>query len=296
MGFTSIDDYVQETTTNGKVFPQNFTRTIDTGATSVAGRWHSCFTTGGTGGAMTVTGTAGTGIVMDSSKTGAIPLNAAVTPDTRHLSRLLSLTPTTTAVPATIILTDIIHVYPSCALTGAPSTLSNHPTWTGTGDTRMTNANGVQCSLLVTTAGTAGSGEVLPTYLDQDGNSQAAPRSMKAVATTHPTGCFYSDASAAVTLGSPFMAMAAGDRGVQRISSYTIPTGLTTGVGAFILHRPIAEIPLTALNTASLLNFLNEDPALPRIYDDSCLAFMINVGGALVTGGSISGSFKYVWG
>jgi len=296
MGFASIDDYVQETTTNGKAFKQNFTKTIDTGATSVAGRWHSCFTTGGTGGAMTVTGTAGTGIVMNSSTVGAIPLNAAVTPDTRHLSRMLALSSTATAVPATVLLTDIIHIYPSCALTGAPSTLSNHPTWTGTGDTRMTNARGVQCSLLVTTAGTAGNGEVLPTYLDQDGNSQAAPRSLKAVATTHPTGCFYSDASAAVTLGSPYMALAAGDTGVQRISSYTIPTGLTSGVGAFILHRPIAEIPLTALNTASLINFLNEDPSLPRIHDDSCLAFIVNVGGALVAAGSITGSFNYVWG
>jgi hypothetical protein len=150
--------------------------------------------------------------------------------------------------------------------------------------------------LLVTTAGTAGNGEVLPTYLDQTGASQAASRSLKAIATTHPTGCFYSDASAAITLGGLNMALAAGDTGVQRISSYTIPTGLTSGVGAFILHRPIAEIPLAAANTPSLINFLNEDPALPRKHDDSCLALFVKVGGSLLAAGSIEGSYRAVWG
>lgn len=296
MGFPSIDDYVQETTQNGKLFSAVFNRTIDTGATSAAGRWHSCLTTGGTGGPMVLTGTAGAGIIMNASTIGAIPINADVTPDTKHLSRMLGLTPTVTAVPGTVVLTDILHVYPSCALTGAPTVLTNHPTWTGVGDTRMSNANGVQCSLLVTTAGTAGNGEVLPTYLDQAGNSQAAPRSLKAIATNHPTGCFYSDASAAITLGGLNMALAAGDIGVQRISSYTIPTGLTSGVGAFILHRPIAEIPIIAANIPSLINFLNEDPALPRIHDGACLGLFVKVGGALVAAGSIEGSFKTVWG
>lgn len=296
MGFSGLDDYITETTGNGKYFKQPFNRTIDTGATSVAGRWHSCITTGGTGGAMTVTGTAGTGIVMNRSTVGALPLNADVATDTRHLSGLYATTNSATAVPATVLLTDIIHVYPSCALTGTPSTLSNHPTWTGTGDTRMTNANGVQCSLLVTTAGTAGNGEITPTYVDQDGNTQAAARSLRAVATTHPTGCFYADSSAAVTIGGINMALAAGDRGVRQITSYAVNTGLTSGVGAFILHRPIAEIPLSAVNTPSMMNFINEDPALPRIYDDSCLAFFIMIGGAMTTGGVLNGSFKYAWG
>lgn len=296
MGFSGIDDYVTESTTNGKQRHQPFLRTIDTGATSAAGRWHSMLTTGGTGGAMTLTGTAGTGIVMNRSTAGALPLNADVTTDTRHLSRLYAQTSTATAVPATLILTDIIHIYPSCVLTGAPSTLSNHPTWTGTGDTRMTSAVGVQASLLVTTATTAGNGQITPTYFDQNGNSTAAPRSLYAPATATPIGCFYGDSNVAVAVGGPFMPIAAGDSGVQRISSYTINTGATSGVGCFILHRPIYEIPLAVINTPSLLNLINEDPAFPRIYDDACLGFMISVGGALVTNGLVAGSFKYTWG
>lgn len=296
MAFSGIDDYVTETTTNGKTLQLPFTRSIDTGATSVAGRWHSMLTTGGTGGAMTLTGTAGTGIVMNSATAGGLPHMADASPDTAHLVRMYGVTPTATAVPATLILTDIIHIYPSCVLTGTPSTMSNHPTWTGTGDTRMTSAVGVQASLLVTTATTAGNGQITPTYFDQAGNSQAAPRSLFAPATATPTGCFYGDSNVAVTVGPPYMSLASGDTGVQRIASYAINTGATSGVGCFILHRPIYEIPLAAWNTPSLLNLINEDPAFPRVHDDACLGFFINVGGALATGGLVTGSLKYGWG
>lgn len=295
MAFSGIDDIVSELS-SGKTFRQNFYKTIDTGATSVAGRWHSALTVGGTGGAMTLTGTAGTGIVMNKSTVGALPLNADVATDTRHLLSLLGITPSTTAVPGLLVLTDIIHVYPSCVLTGTPTTLSNHPTWTGTGDTRMTNANGVQCSLLVTTATTAGNGQLTINYKDQAGNDQAQVGSMYAVSTTHPTGCFYAASNAAVTIGGVNMPLAAGDLGVQRVNSYTINTGGTTGVGAFILHRPIASIPLVAANTAAERSFIQDLITLPRIYDDSCLGFMVQIGGAMTTNQIIQGEFNYAWG
>lgn len=295
MAFTGIDSIVTSIG-SGKARMLPFFRSIDTGATSVAGRWHSCLTTGGTGGAMTLTGTAGTGIVMNSSTVGALTVGPNVATDIRHLLSLYATTPAATAVPATLLLTDIIHIYPSCALITTPSTLSNHPTWTGTGDTRMTNANGVQASLLVTTALTAGNGQITPTYVDQDGNSQAAPSSLYATATTHPAGCFYAAANAAVTLGLPYMPLAAGDYGVRQITSYAINTGGTSGVGCFILHRPIASIPLAAANTPTERSFISDPFTLPRIYDDACLGLFINVGGALVAAQTLGGSMSVVWG
>ena len=279
----------------GKRKRLNFTRTIDTGATSVAGRWHSCMTTGGTGGAMTLTGTAGTGIVLNRSTVGALPLGADVATDTRHLLSMYGMTPATTAVPATLMLVDLIHVYPSCALTGAPSTMSNHPTWTGTGDTRMTNANEVMVGILTTTATTAGNGQITITYLDEAGVSSVAG-SLYAPATTTPTGCFWGAANAAVTLGAPYATLAAGDVGVQRVSSYAINTGATSGVGAFLLYRPIAEIPLVAANTPGERSFLNDVTTLPRVYDDSCLALIVNVGGALVASQTLTGNMVMAWG
>lgn len=297
MAFTGIDSITSAISSGGKSLMMEFSRTIDAGATTAAGRTHSLLTTGGTGGAMTLTGTAGTGIVLNGSTAGRLPIGSNVATDLRHLMKFLAQTSSATVTPATLKLVDLLHVYPSCVLTGTPSTMSNHPTWTGSGDTRMTNANGVQCALLVTTATTAGNGQITPSYLNQAGaGPTAAPRSLFAPSVTTPTGCFYGDAGVAVTIGPPNMALAAGDFGVQRISSYVINTGATTGVGAFLLYRPIMSLPLPALNVASERSFISDTFTLPRIYDDSCLGLFITVGGATTTGQVVQGDYVSAWG
>ena len=78
MGFTSWDDFINQTTVNKKIGQSMFNRTVYTSATSVAGRWHECLSQLGTGGQMTLTGTAGTGIVMNKSSNGALPFGADV--------------------------------------------------------------------------------------------------------------------------------------------------------------------------------------------------------------------------
>lgn len=291
MAFTGVDSIISSRT-SGKTRRVPFNRTVVTGATSAAGRWHEMLSGAGTGGSMVLTGTPGTGVVCNKNTVGALPIGPNVATDLRHILSMMAITGGATLTPAVILLTDIIHIYPSCVLTGTASTMSNHPTWTGTGDTRMTNANGVQCSLVVTTATTAGNGQITPTYLDQDGNSQAAPSSLYAPAAATPVGCLYGQTNTAVTVGGPYMPLAANDIGVQRISSYTINTGATSGVGAFVLHRPIAEIPLAAANVPNMMEWILGD----RIYDDACLGMFIQIGGAATVSQHVTGSVLTVWG
>ena len=291
MAFTGYDSVIAAKVA-GKSRRINFNRTVVTGATSAAGRWHEMLSGAGTGGSMVLTGTAGAGIVCNKSTAGALPIGPDVATDLRYLLKAMAVTGGATLAPATILLTDIIHIYPSCVLTGTPTTLSNHPTWTGTGDTRMTNAQGVQCSLVVTTAITSGNGQITPTYVDQDSNSQAAPSSLYAPATATPIGALYGQTTTAVTVGGPYMPLAAGDSGVRQITSYTINTGATSGVGAFILHRPIEEIPLAAANVPGMLEWMLGE----RIYDDACLGMFIQIGGAATVGQQVTGSFGTVWG
>lgn len=291
MAFTGVDSIITSRT-SGKTRRVPWNKTVVTGATSAAGRWHELLSGGGTGGAMTLTGTAGVGVACNSSTAGAIPIGPAVAADLQHFLSAMAITGGATLTPAVILITDIIHMYRSCVLTGAPTALSTHPVWTGSGDTRMTNANGVQCSLVVTTAGTAGNGAITPTYLDQGGASQASPQAMQAPVATAPIGCLYGQTATAVTVGGPFMPLAAGDYGVQQITSYAIGTGMTTGVGAFVLHRPIAEIPLAAANVPNMLEWILGD----RIYDDACLGMFIQIGGAATVGQQVTGTFQTVWG
>ena len=291
MAFTGYDSVIAAKVA-GKSRRINWNKTVVTGATSAAGRWHEMLSGAGTGGSMVLTGTAGAGIVCNKSTAGALPIGPDVATDLRYLLKAMAVTGGATLAPATILLTDILHIYPSCVLTGTPTTLSNHPTWTGTGDTRMTNAQGVQCSLVVTTATTAGNGQITPTYVDQDDNSQAAPSSLYAPATATPSGALYGQTNTAVTVGGPYMPLAAGDSGVRQITSYAINTGATSGVGAFILHRPIEEIPLAAANVPGMLEWMLGE----RIYDDACLGMFIQIGGAATVGQQVTGSFGTVWG
>ena len=291
MAFTGYDSVIAAKVA-GKSRRINWNKTVVTGATSAAGRWHEMLSGAGTGGSMVLTGTAGAGIVCNKSTAGALPIGPDVATDLRYLLKAMAVTGGATLAPATILLTDIIHIYPSCVLAGTPTTLSNHPTWTGTGDTRMTNAQGVQCSLVVTTAITSGNGQITPTYVDQDSNSQAAPSSLYAPATATPIGALYGQTTTAVTVGGPYMPLAAGDSGVRQITSYTINTGATSGVGAFILHRPIEEIPLAAANVPGMLEWMLGE----RIYDDACLGMFIQIGGAATVGQQVTGSFGTVWG
>jgi hypothetical protein len=299
MGFPSIDALVSGITVSNRIAKLGFNKTIKTGATSAAGRWHEMFSAGGTGGQMVLTGTAGVGSARNRSSVGALPLNADVAALTRHLLSLTAVTSSATAVPSYLLLTDIIHIYPSLALTGAPTALSSHPIWTGTGDTRLTNANGVQASLIVTTATTAGNGQITLTYTNEvgtAGRTTTAPEgSLFAPSATMPVGSCYNQTNTALTTGGLYHPTQAGDLGIQSVQSYVVNTGATSGVGALVLHRPIAYIPLVAANVAGERDFLNQIPALPRIYDDSCLGFFIQVGGGLTTGSVVAGEIQYAW-
>lgn len=295
MGFATVDALYNAITTNGQILSVPFTKTINTGATSAAGRTHEALSGGGTGGAMVLTGIAGTGIAMNSASVGAIPIGPTVeTAQTKHLLSMTVNSPATTLTPAMLILTDIIHIYPSLVMVTTPSTLSNHPTFTGTGDTRLTNANGIQLSALLTTASSA-AGQITPNYRDQGGADQATARSMHGPVAAHPAGALFGDVGVTATPGGYTAPLAVGDYGVQRVNSYAINTGATGGTGCFILHRPIATIPLAAGNTPTVIDFTTGPIKLPRIYDGACLGFFVQIGGALTAGNIINGELVFGW-
>jgi len=295
MGFSTVDSLYNAITTSGQILSVPFTKTIVTGATSAAGRFHECLSGGGTGGATVLTGTAGTGLAKTSTDAGALPIGPAVeTSQTKHLLSMTVNTPATTLTPAYLVLTDIIHVYPSLVMVTTPSTLSNHPTWTGTGDTRMTNAKGVQLTALLTTASSA-AGAITPNYTDQDGNTQAITRAIYGPVAAHPAGACFGDSGASATPGGYTAPLAAGDYGVRQVNSYTIGTGATGGTGCFVLHRPVATIPLAAANTPTVYDFTTGPIRLPRIYDGAHLGFFVQIGGALTASNVITGELVYGW-
>lgn len=298
MGFSSVDALYNAITVDGKILTVPWVRTVQTGATSAAGRWHEMYSTAnGTGGQGVLTGTAGTGAAKDSSSAGALPIGPTVeTAATKHLLSMMAVTNSATLAPATILLTDIIHVYPSCALVTTPSTLSNHPTWTGSGDTRMTSPKGVQASLFLTTASTA-AGQITLTYVDQDNNAATAQTgSLYGPVAATPVGAAINQTAVTATPGGVNVALANGDYGVKQVNSYAINSNVTGAVGAIILHRPICTIPIPLANLPAERDFTTGPIRLPRIYDGACLAMFVCVGGALTVNQNIQGELVFGWG
>lgn len=288
MPFSSLDDLISEIGAGKSARLEGF-RTIQAGATSLAGRWHECFTAGGTGGSGTLTGTAGVGVALNSATVGALPQPTVnVSTDTKHLLSMLGVTAASTAVPGILMLTDLLYLYPSCVVTGTPTTLNNG----AARPTRHNNGAGVQASAIVATAIGAATPTLTMTYTDQGGVSGTG--AFTASANSLPVGSLFSGGTAA-QLGAPYMSLAAGDSGVRTLDSYTIGSG-TTGTVSFVLHRPIAKVPLVAVNTAGERDFLAQMPSLPRIDDDACLAFLILVGGSLVASQIVTYDLMTAWG
>lgn len=290
MGFSSIDDFVQETTVNGKVARVYGSRTINTGATSVIGRWHETFAGGGIGGTGVLTGTAGAAVALSSSTTGAIPLNAAVDPDTRHLFKAQVVTNSTVVTPGQAMLVDLLLMYPSCVATGAPTVLNN----TVTMPTRWGGTLGANCQIFGVPV-TAGFSAANQSYtLSYTNTTPATGRSATLVAGSNstPVGGLLGGGVAG-TINSPAANLQAGDIGVQKIDSYTIGTASSSGALTMVIYRPIVTLPLIGANIVAERDLL---PELPRIPDGACLAWLVNVGAVTTANQTLYSELQYAWG
>lgn len=290
MAFTSLDSVIASLNDGRTNRLQGF-RTIVTGATSVAGRWHECFSGTGFGGSMTLTGTAGLGTALTGATTGALPQpNLTVSTDEKRLLSLQGFTAASTAVPGILLLTDLLYMYPSCVVTGTPSTLSN----AAGKPTRFNNGVGVMASAIVATAIGAAQPVLTMTYTNSGGTGSRTG-AFASSANSLPVGSLFTGGGTAGLQGAQYMSMAAGDSGVRQLDSYTLASG-TTGTVTFMLHRPIASIPIVAINTPSERGYLVDMPSLPKIDDDACLAFFYLPGGALVANQTINYEMVTTWG
>lgn len=292
MAFTGIDDLVSEIAA-GKFQRLSANRIVNTGATSAAGRWHEAFAiSNGTGGIGVLTGTAGVGVAYSAASVGALPISpVSVSTDTRHVSTLMAVTPAATMVPGVVKLIDILYVYPSCIVTtGAGSTLNN----TAPRPTRFGTGAGVKCMAVVAGTAIGAATPVITVTYTNSGGTGSRTGFLSASAASLPIGSLFTGAAVAVQ-GGPDMITAAGDVGIQTLTSYTTATG-TTGTVSFVLYRDLASVPIVAINTPGERDYLSQMPSLPVVSDDACLAYLVKAGGALVANSVLETELQLVWG
>jgi hypothetical protein len=267
-GFSSYDDVITETTTNGKIQQSPFFKISS--APEVAGQLHSVWKQGGIPGAGS--DPAGTPGAATSSTAGGITL-ANQASDYKYLLRLEA----TANQNCTLIVYDRLVGVGNLALGS-----TGDKTVSSAALTRYTDGVGVEAWLELTTASTANVGVV----------------SMNSYTNTTPTGGKVGGSvtfnAAAQNIDSMFvMPLAAGDVGVTAVSTINVGTATTTGVANLLLVKRLFQIPLIA-NIGTVIDYTRGYPGMPRIFDGATLALAIVAGGTSAT--TIQGVMTFGWG
>ena len=286
MSIASVDQIISLITVDGKYFKAPFARA--TPAATVAGKWSEFFTSVGTGGTGVLTGSAGVGTAMSSSTLGSIPQpQTNVSPSTKYLLTFLTSQGVATS-GVNVLLTDFLYIYPSCVVTGTPTTLSN----AASKPSRFNNGIGVKASCIVASALGAAQPVLTTTYTNSD-NTGSRTGNFAAAVNSEIIGSILGGGSQGTQSGYS-MGLQAGDSGVKQLDSYTIASG-TTGAVTFLLHRPIAAVVNTSPTAPGERDFLFQFPSLPIIPDDACLGLLVYSNTSLASGRFVYGEIGCMW-
>lgn len=140
-GFSSIDDFIQEATANGKTYRQDWNKNHNPTTAAVAGEWHFMTRGGGNPGADALynTGTNLTFQPVSNSTTNAssIPIGPAVAPDYKYIINATAFSAAATTMPSVLMLVDLLGFY---RVTSVTTTTSQSMTNTITSTTNTITA------------------------------------------------------------------------------------------------------------------------------------------------------------
>jgi hypothetical protein len=294
VGFASLDDLINEMTTNGKRYRADFNKTIANGAYA-AGAWYDLSLLSGSPVANTYAGTGLTSTVPTETTGWGIYHGGNVSTDTKHLLKAVAYANTATTAPGTLLLVDTLIYYNTILSTSSsPQGLTN-----STSLTRYTNGNGNRAYFVHTVASGANTPTVAMSYTRQTTGGTDTGRALGATTAFVASvgiGRFPHSGTSANNRG-PFLPLQSGDTGIKSIESVTVTTPhASTGTMVAVICQPLAEIPLTTANVPVVMDFLSAVPSLPQIQDGACLNLLYNPAGAAANGGIVAGSLEFAWG
>jgi len=303
MGFSSLDDLIQEMTANGKTVRTDWTKNALPTTVQVAGMWHDLACGAGNPGSDTAYG-GGTNLAFqaldDTSTTSpGIPHGGNVSPDTKHIINASAFSAAATSVPAVFMLVDRLGFYPITTVTSTSNqTLSNTvPFPSG----RHSSGAGLRAYVVVssgsaTTPMGAGTPNISMTYTNQAGTSgKVTPAVLPVGLTAAPKGTVPYSGTGAGKYG-PFLPLAAGDSGIQSVQNFQLSATYTSGVLNLVICRPLLTLPLTTIGVAAERDLLNQVPSLPRVYDGANLSWLMYAGAATPVNTGYAGHLDFVWG
>lgn len=292
MPFTNVQDYA-DYRDEGAWHQATYFKTI-TPVGGTTGRWIDL--SYGTGSPLInfyasapLTSTAFTNYTNRAVYTGPVPAAGK----TKHLHSLS--VDTTAAIIGTFILADYLMYYPFVDTDSTDTQIMENTTTLP----RYTTGEGVQC-FVVSQGGLAVNTNGLCTveYTNSDGVSgRTTTFAIIGAANQGVVVCAGSTATAATaTQCSPFIPLAAGDKGIRSIQSITMGNGIG-GVCSFVLAYSIASIPLFNNLAQTEKTFFSRTGRPPQIYDGAFLQFLVSNSTSNAPAlGTFRSSLTFVWG
>lgn len=270
---------------------------ITGGAAYTANRWYDMASLGGNPVGTAFPGTARacvntTDAAGDGTNKFGIPHGGDVSTDIKHLITSSLVSAVATAVPAVVMIVDMVSYWPgidmnvltSQALTGTP-TLTRYP-----------NGAGLRMFLEARATTGATAHNLSYSYTNQSATAgRVNPVTVSCTASAIVPHIVHSG-SAANNYG-PFLPLASGDTGIQNVASVQLSAASgTASTAALVLCRPLFTIPIAIAGLATEKDFLNQFPSLPKIPDGACLVPLIFTGAALAASTTMMGSVETLWG
>jgi hypothetical protein len=199
---------------------------------------------------------------------------ADVSPQTKFLRSVSTLTTTVTALPLTFLLCDYLLYYPSIDDgTTDPQIMNNTVTLP-----RYTDGDGVQMVALSIAARTGGQSFYV-TYTNSEGVSNRISQIVTQNSSTS-LGTVVTSATAVQASGNPFIGLQSGDSGVRSIESVTM-LGADTGLMSIILVKPLANTIIRGIDAPVEKDFYLTENNLPIIKDNAYISALCLPQGAL---------------
>ena len=298
MGFTSLDDLLNQVSVNGKYGRVDVVKT--TPVAGVAGTWTDLGMSTGFPPVNTYAGTSLTFVPTDDTwGEGAVYHGGNVSTATKHFLNASATVFAAAGAPWVLMCVDQVGYVP---ITGADVTGTSERTITMTALTsgsRWPDGKGLRAYFSTEVAPSTGGPNLTSLkYTDQDGNTAQNCTTTVSMAATPVAGQMPHSGNAANRF-APFLPLLAGDYGIRDLEAFTFSGGTAyTGSGQLVLHlvKPLWQLPLPSNGILSERDFVNQLPSLPKIPDGACLRFLLFQTGATTTTSPIYVAADYGWG
>lgn len=284
---TGIDAIINAFTVNGQQYSSHFS-SLNSNATNATTKWFDMFPVGPNGGLYN--GTAFTARQCTDTDFGSIPHGGNVSPKVKMLTGGYFIDQQSTNI---VLLYDRVLTYDSCTISTSVANMTNTLS-------AQRYIGGSQLGLCIMptiqSALSGGSNLAALTYVNQSGTSHTVPSPTLLQGNTGAVSAGVNQAAMiAYSLsggsGPVFLPLAAGDSGVQSITSFQM-NATVTGSICFALVHPIAWLVGPATGQGAEYDFLRQVSACERIYDGACLDFVQFGNGSFP---EFTGALDFVW-